>query len=201
MILPKPPDGQGLNLYHVANEAAARAIMGRGFVNHFYVTTSGSRELQGVLVSDDPLAAAAGVQADATVIVIEVPIERAELECFEMAEFETPRRCTVYCVPSSLLNTRGRTWLWTYLDDLIKRDSNVQFSEVARRKYATRSSQVMNGAACVIGTHVKVSVVLDSLADGESAEEILTDFPALTQEGIQNAIAYAADLVRERDAR
>jgi uncharacterized protein (DUF433 family) len=43
-----------------------------------------------------------------------------------------------------------------------------------------------------------VSVVLDNLAAGLTAEEILKSYPSLTKESIQAAIAYAAELARER---
>lgn len=43
-----------------------------------------------------------------------------------------------------------------------------------------------------------VSVILDGLAAGESADEIVNDYPSLTHEDIQAAIAYAAELANER---
>jgi uncharacterized protein (DUF433 family) len=43
-----------------------------------------------------------------------------------------------------------------------------------------------------------VSVVLDNLAAGQKPEDILKAYPSLSLESIQAAIAYAADLARER---
>lgn len=43
-----------------------------------------------------------------------------------------------------------------------------------------------------------VSVILDNLADGMGESEILADYPSLTREDIRAAIAYAAELSRER---
>ena len=57
---------------------------------------------------------------------------------------------------------------------------------------------VCHGKACIRGTRVMVSVVLDNLAAGQSVEEILESYPSLSEEGIQAAIAYAAELARER---
>lgn len=57
---------------------------------------------------------------------------------------------------------------------------------------------VCHGRACVAGTRVLVSAVLDNLADGETIEEILRGYPALKAEDIHAAIAYAAELARER---
>jgi uncharacterized protein (DUF433 family) len=46
-----------------------------------------------------------------------------------------------------------------------------------------------------------VSVVLDNLTTGLSADEIISSYPSLTKELIQAAIAYAAELARERVVR
>lgn len=57
---------------------------------------------------------------------------------------------------------------------------------------------ICHGKACFKGTRIMVSVVLDNLAAGVGAEEILHSYPSLNHESIQAAIAYAADLARER---
>jgi uncharacterized protein (DUF433 family) len=57
---------------------------------------------------------------------------------------------------------------------------------------------VCHGKACIKGTRIMVSVILDNLADGVSEEEILKSYPSLTSEDIKAAIAYAAELSRER---
>jgi uncharacterized protein (DUF433 family) len=43
-----------------------------------------------------------------------------------------------------------------------------------------------------------VSVVLDNLAEGMQRDEILKGYPSLANEDIDAAIAYAAELTRER---
>jgi uncharacterized protein (DUF433 family) len=43
-----------------------------------------------------------------------------------------------------------------------------------------------------------VSVILDNLAAGLSHDEILKSYPSLSEEDIQAAISYAAELARER---
>ena len=58
--------------------------------------------------------------------------------------------------------------------------------------------EVCHGRACIRGTRVMVSVVLDNVAAGISTDEILESYPTLTKEAIQAAIAYAAELARER---
>jgi uncharacterized protein (DUF433 family) len=43
-----------------------------------------------------------------------------------------------------------------------------------------------------------VSVVLDNLAAGLTSEEIVRSYPSLNHEAVHAAIAYAAELGRER---
>ncbi len=43
-----------------------------------------------------------------------------------------------------------------------------------------------------------VSVILDNIADGRTEQQILKSYPALTADDIHAAVAYAADLSRER---
>jgi uncharacterized protein (DUF433 family) len=66
------------------------------------------------------------------------------------------------------------------------------------RPYITVDPQVCHGKACIAGTRVLVSVVLDNLAVGLSSDEILQSYPSLSRESIQATIAYAAELARER---
>ncbi|MFM8405766.1 MAG: DUF433 domain-containing protein [Pirellulaceae bacterium] len=57
---------------------------------------------------------------------------------------------------------------------------------------------VCHGKACIKGTRVMVSVVMDNLAEGMQRDEILKGYPSLANEDIDAAIAYAAELTRER---
>lgn len=59
--------------------------------------------------------------------------------------------------------------------------------------------RVCHGKACIKGTRIMVSVVLDNLAAGHSPEEIVDEYPPLTLEDIRAAIGYAAELAREED--
>ncbi len=62
----------------------------------------------------------------------------------------------------------------------------------------TADPQVLHGAVRFAGTRIAVSVVLDNLADGVPAEEILRQYPGLRAEHVRAALAYAAELARER---
>ncbi len=57
---------------------------------------------------------------------------------------------------------------------------------------------VCHGRACIKGTRVMVSVILDNLAEGLSGDQILSSYPTVSVEDIQAAVAYAADLARDR---
>ena len=66
------------------------------------------------------------------------------------------------------------------------------------KPFITADPQIMHGVVCFRGTRVPVSVVLDNLAAGETPERILENYPSLQAEHIPAALAYAADLARER---
>ena len=63
----------------------------------------------------------------------------------------------------------------------------------------TVDAAVVGGQPCIRGLRMTVQDVLEYLAGGMSAEEILADFPDLTAEDIRACRAFAAD--RERRLR
>jgi len=66
------------------------------------------------------------------------------------------------------------------------------------RKHIAVDPVVCHGQACIRGTRIPVSVVLDNLAAGLAASEIATSYPSISPIAIQAAMAYAAELARER---
>jgi uncharacterized protein (DUF433 family) len=66
------------------------------------------------------------------------------------------------------------------------------------QEYIVVDPAVCHGKACIKGTRILVSAVLDNLAAGLSVDELLQSYPSLSREAIQAAIAYAAELARER---
>jgi len=66
------------------------------------------------------------------------------------------------------------------------------------KDYIVVDPKICHGRACIRGTRVMVSVVLDNVAAGISTTEIIESYPSLTPEAIQASIAYAAELARER---
>jgi len=66
------------------------------------------------------------------------------------------------------------------------------------QEHITVDPTICHGNACIKGTRVMVSVVMDNLAESLSIEEILKSYPSLKRETVKAAIAYAAELTRER---
>ncbi len=54
---------------------------------------------------------------------------------------------------------------------------------------------IHHGDACIAGTRVPVSVIVGSVAEGDTWEEILASYPQLKREDIQAALLYAAEAV------
>ena len=66
------------------------------------------------------------------------------------------------------------------------------------RDRITVDPAVCHGQACIKGTRIMVAVVLDNLAAGLEMDEILRSYPSLTATDVHAAMAYAADLARQR---
>ena len=59
---------------------------------------------------------------------------------------------------------------------------------------------ICHGKACIRGTRVLISVILDNLAAGVHRQDLLQSYPSLQEIDIQAALAYAAELAREGTA-
>ena len=58
---------------------------------------------------------------------------------------------------------------------------------------------VHHGDPCIAGTRIPVSVIVGSVADGDSFEQILHSYPQLAREDIQAALHLAAEAVNRFD--
>jgi len=58
--------------------------------------------------------------------------------------------------------------------------------------------KVCFGKPSIKGTRIWVSLILDFLASGESEAQILAAYPQLQRDDIRAALAYAAEVARER---
>jgi uncharacterized protein (DUF433 family) len=60
----------------------------------------------------------------------------------------------------------------------------------------TSDPQIMMGKPTVAGTRITVELILEKLAAGEGIDQILSEHPRLTPEGVRAAIAFAAEALR-----
>lgn len=59
--------------------------------------------------------------------------------------------------------------------------------------------KIMMGKPVIKGTRITVELILRKLAQGLSASELVQDYPSLTVEDVQAALAYAADTVAHEE--
>ncbi len=53
----------------------------------------------------------------------------------------------------------------------------------------------LGGKPVIKGTRIPVYLILDMLANGMSVEEILKEYPELTEEDIKDALKYASQIL------
>ncbi len=63
--------------------------------------------------------------------------------------------------------------------------------------YILRDAAICGGEPVVKGTRVTVRTILASLAEGASTQDILADFPSLTELSVRAVIAFAATSAEE----
>jgi len=68
---------------------------------------------------------------------------------------------------------------------------------VAWQDFFESKPNVCGGEVCAAGTRIPVTVILDSLAEGSTREQILKSYPSLKAAHIDAALRYAAELAHE----
>ena len=66
------------------------------------------------------------------------------------------------------------------------------------KERTSMNPKVCHGKPCIKGTRIWVSLIVDNLAAGSSEGEILEAYPSLSREDIRAALAFAAEMARER---
>jgi uncharacterized protein (DUF433 family) len=61
--------------------------------------------------------------------------------------------------------------------------------------------RVCNGKPVIKGTRIPVSVILEQIAEGESWEEVLVNYPELKREDIKAAMLYAKETLEHTEVR
>jgi len=62
----------------------------------------------------------------------------------------------------------------------------------------TIDPDICHGQACVKGTRIPVHQVVHMLANGDSIEDLLREYPSLTREDIFACLDYTASLAEEQ---
>jgi uncharacterized protein (DUF433 family) len=62
----------------------------------------------------------------------------------------------------------------------------------------TIDPRICHGQACVKGTRIPVHQIVHMLANGDSIEDLLEEYPSLTREDILACLDYAASLAEEQ---
>jgi len=68
----------------------------------------------------------------------------------------------------------------------------MQNQEIFQR--ISSDPDICHGKPCIKGTRIPVYLIVSLVAEGESIESIIQDYPSLTPEDIKAAIHYAARL-------
>ena len=63
----------------------------------------------------------------------------------------------------------------------------------------TVSPTQMGGVPCIRGLRIPVAAVVGMVSESMSADEILAAYPDLERDDIREALAFAAEAVRERE--
>jgi uncharacterized protein (DUF433 family) len=70
--------------------------------------------------------------------------------------------------------------------------TNVPFDRIAI------DPNVCHGQACVKGTRIPVHQIVRMLANGDTVDDLLTEYPSLSREDIMACLDYAAELAEEQ---
>jgi uncharacterized protein (DUF433 family) len=65
------------------------------------------------------------------------------------------------------------------------------------QNFVTIDPEIHHGEPCIKGTRVPVALLVGSIADGMTIEEVVIEYPQITREAVQAALAYAADVIRQ----
>ncbi len=61
----------------------------------------------------------------------------------------------------------------------------------------TFDPNIMGGRACIRGMRITVSQIVNLVANGMTAKDVIQDYPYLEEEDIRQALRYAAQLTEE----
>jgi uncharacterized protein (DUF433 family) len=68
---------------------------------------------------------------------------------------------------------------------------------IAWQQRVVADPEVHHGEPCIAGTRIPVRMIVGSLADGLTVEQIVAEYPQLTSEDVLGALAYAAEVLHQ----
>ena len=63
-------------------------------------------------------------------------------------------------------------------------------------KLIESNPSIMMGKPVIAGTRISVELILEKLAVGETIEQLLEEYPRLTEEGVRAALLFASQALR-----
>jgi uncharacterized protein (DUF433 family) len=72
------------------------------------------------------------------------------------------------------------------------------YTECMSESRVVADHRVMGGVPCIRGTRIPVATLVGLVAQGQSVEEILADYPQLSAEDVRAALEFAAAAMSER---
>ena len=81
---------------------------------------------------------------------------------------------------------------WRAISQGARDEANVQFDRISI------DPGICHGQACVKGTRLPVHQIVRMLANGETVEGFLSEYPYLSREDIAASLDYAASLAEEQ---
>jgi uncharacterized protein (DUF433 family) len=70
---------------------------------------------------------------------------------------------------------------------------NIMATTTATARLIVSDPKVMMGKPVITGTRITVELILEKLAAGETADDLLKDYPQLSPEAIRAALGFAAE--------
>ena len=67
---------------------------------------------------------------------------------------------------------------------------------ISWQQHVVSDAEVHHGEPCIKGTRIPIAIIVGSLADGMTFDEIVSHYPQLTTEDIRAALAYAAEMMK-----
>jgi uncharacterized protein (DUF433 family) len=70
-------------------------------------------------------------------------------------------------------------------------------SRIHWKDFVVIDPEIHHGEPCIKGTRVPVAIIVGSIADGMTLEDVIKEYPQLKPDAIRAALSYAAEAVRQ----